>query len=100
MADGQRPTAWLRRAMTFTPHQITSEPDGTNTPQPGRDVHWWRIDRPSDETGWVYVAQSVPPPSEEWIAGELNRQEAKMGHAFEGLLVSSGFHLAMAPRPD
>lgn len=86
--------------MTFTADQITPEPDWTKTPEPGRDVHWWRVDLGNGRAGWVYVAQSVPSPSEEWIAGELNRQEAKLGHALEGLLVSSGFHLAMAPRPD
>ena len=49
----------------------------------------------------MYVAQSVPPLSEEWIATEFNREEARLGHALEGgLLVSSGFHLAMAPRGE
>lgn len=66
-----------------------------------RTVHWWRVDLGNGRTGWVYVAQSVPPLSEEWIATEFNRQEARLGHALEGgLLVSSGFHLAMAPRGE
>jgi hypothetical protein len=85
--------------MPFTAEQITPEDDYTQTPEPGRDMHWWRVDLGNGRTGWTYVAQSVPPPNEEWIASELDRQEAKLGHALEGLLVSSGFHLAMAPHP-
>jgi hypothetical protein len=86
--------------MPFTASQITRENDYTQTPQPDRDLHWWRVDLGDGRTGWTYVAASLPALSEDWIAAELNRQEAKLGHALEGLLVSSGFDLAMAPRPD
>lgn len=86
--------------MPFTAEQITREDDRRQTPDPGRDVHWWRVDLGDGRTGWAFVAEGVPPLGEEWIATELNRQEAELGHALEGLLVSSGFDLAIAPRPD
>lgn len=86
--------------MSYTPDQITYEPDWRFAPWPGNDVHWFRVELGVHRTGWAYVPASVPIPSVEWVAAELTYQDAALGRALEGMLASSGFQLARAPRPD
>lgn len=75
---------------------------GRDVPDPGQDSTWWSVDfRRGKRPGWVHVAQSVPPPSVEWIADELNRRRAKYGKALESMLLAKGgLPLENAPRSE
>jgi hypothetical protein len=88
--------------MTFTSDQITRVHDHTETPDPGMDSTWWRIDLGGRRPGWVYVAASVQPPTEQWIAGELNHLSPRLGHKVLAgrMLGPRGMHLENAPRPE
>jgi hypothetical protein len=86
--------------MTFTADQISHQRDYRFAPHPNADVHWFRVELGVHRTGWAFVAGSAPIPDVEWVAQELTRQAAARGHALEGALISSGFHLERAPRPE
>src|SRR5688572_25242323 len=83
-----------------SPRTRSSEAIPGFAPRPDADVHWFRVELSVHRTGWAYVRAGVPLPSVEWVAEELTHQQAALGRALEGILVSSGFHLARAPRAD
>lgn len=85
---------------SFTETAITRVEDYTVSPDPGADKHWWQVTGlPDGKVGWCWVAGSVPPPSERWIAAELNRyNNAVERNVFDELLAPDGLHLIHAPR--
>jgi hypothetical protein len=86
--------------MIFKAEHITQVDDHTQTPDPGKDT-WWSVDLGRRRPGWLHVAGSVPPPSEQWIAEELNRLQPRLGSALAGrMLGPKGMQLENAPRRE
>jgi hypothetical protein len=97
----QLPSAPFRitRTVSFTPDDITREPDYTLTPRPQLLVHWWRIGPdPGRPAGWVSVRANIAPPSRGWIAAELNRLELELGDELAARLrAPTGLPLEVPP---
>jgi hypothetical protein len=88
--------------MTFTPAQITYVADWTQTPNPGRDSHWWKVDLGHGrKPGWLYAARSLPRPSDDWIADKLNRLERQAGEStLKAAMQAAGGMRLEVPRPE
>lgn len=70
------------------------------TPDPDADVNWWKVPLGRGKpAGWVRIKASVPPPADQWIAEELDRQAERFGGKLDGrLLARGGLDLTSAAR--
>lgn len=73
--------------MVFTVDDVENRPTHAGAPDPGMDVHWWRVRLGPDKFGWAYHSVYETPSAEE-VADELTKQSIRRGKALESLLRS------------
>ncbi len=85
---------------SITGRQVVRVVGRAGTPDPQADANWWQVPlRGGDRVGWVRIAASVTPPTDQWIAEELSRQARRFGGKLEGrLLGRGGLDLTLAAR--
>lgn len=84
---------------SISDRQVVRVVGRAGTPDPQADVTWWQVPLRGGRVGWVRIAASVTPPSDQWIAEELTRQARRFGGKLEGrLLGRGGLDLTLAAR--
>lgn len=79
--------------MPFTAEQVEYVSDYTRAPDPGRDVHWFRVELAPDRHGWAYASGSTAMPSATEVAERLTVLEPRLGKALEGAMRGGGIDL-------